>query len=187
MRFGVALRLAFIGVRMCGVGLPVGRVLGGEVRAADDQQVLGVVLFGSRREVEAARNDGLAVDDHDLVVGDGVLGVDLRGDAGVNHEVRRRILLGPLALVEDDLNLDAPLVGIDRALAMGTLVKRVGLHQDRGLGGVEFLDHGLRAAAFRREVDLDRRQAGLVGGDLGRCLPAAGKAEKDEQQEDWSR
>ena len=37
--------------------LPVRRVLRRQFRGADDQQVLGVVLLGSLREIEAARDD----------------------------------------------------------------------------------------------------------------------------------
>ena len=74
------------------------------------------MVFGGLREVEAAGDDRRAVDHHDLVVGDGVLGVDLDRDTRVQHEVRRRILLCSLALVENHLNLDAPLMGIDQGL-----------------------------------------------------------------------
>jgi hypothetical protein len=45
----------------------------------DDEQVLGVALLGALREVEAPGDDGLAVDDDDFVVGDGVPRVDPDG------------------------------------------------------------------------------------------------------------
>jgi hypothetical protein len=38
------------------------------------------------------------------------------GDAGVGHEVGGGVLLRPLAPFQDDLNLDAAFVGIDKGL-----------------------------------------------------------------------
>ncbi len=83
------------------MGLPVRRVLRRQVRRADHQQILGVVLLGVLGKVEAAGDDRRPVDDHDLVVRDGVLGVDPHGDADVHQEVGFAVLLCPLALIED--------------------------------------------------------------------------------------
>ncbi len=162
--------------------LPVGRVLAGQVLVADHEQVLGVVLLCGLGEVEAAGNDRLVVDDHDLVVCFGVLGVDPHGDSQVDEQVRRGILLRPLALVENHLNFDPPLVGIDQGFRDRGRRKRVGLHQDRRPGRGKFLDHRFRASTTGVEVDFDRRQrlCGRDVGYLGRGLLAAGEAEKYE-------
>lgn len=53
---------ALVLVRMLGVLFPIGRVLLGNRLVPDDQQVLGVVLFGSPREIEAAGDDRPPVD-----------------------------------------------------------------------------------------------------------------------------
>jgi len=42
--------------------------VGGDLRGADHQQHLVVLMGGRRRPVEAASDDGLAVDDSELVV-----------------------------------------------------------------------------------------------------------------------
>ena len=80
---------------MLGMGMPVGGVFGSEAGTADHQEVFRVVLLGGFGEIESARHDRLVVDNHDLVVGDGVLGVDLRRDARMDHEIRRRVLSRP--------------------------------------------------------------------------------------------
>ena len=41
---------------------------------------------------------------------------------------------------------------------MGRRRKRVGLDENARFGSVDLLDHGLRAAAVRTEIDLDGRQ-----------------------------
>ena len=68
----------FAGVRLGVLKIlrPVGGVFRGAFGIADHQQVLGVALIGGFGEIERAGERGLAVDDHDFVVSDGVLGVD---------------------------------------------------------------------------------------------------------------
>ena len=87
-------------------------ILGEQVRVIlDDQEVLGVAFLGGLGEVEGARDHRRAVDHHDLVVGDGVLRVEVGWNAGVIKERRARLLLGPLALVQDHADLHAPFMG----------------------------------------------------------------------------
>ena len=94
---------------MLGMGLPICCVLGRKVGAADHQEVLSVILFRRPGEIERPRNDGLAVDHHDFVVGYGVLGVDLDRNARVLYEICRRVFLALLGFVQNDFDLDAPL------------------------------------------------------------------------------
>lgn len=98
---------------MFGMGVPVGRVFGCEVWAANDQEVFGIGIFRRLGEIERPRNDGLAVDHHDLVMGNGVLGVDLDRDARIMNEIRRRVFLALLAFIQNDFDLHPSLVGID--------------------------------------------------------------------------
>src|SRR4051812_18047220 len=81
---------------------------------ADDEEVFGVGFFGAGGEVEAAGDDRLAIDQHDFVVGDGVSRVDERGDAGVGDEVGAGVLFRFLAFVEDDIDGDSAVVGLDK-------------------------------------------------------------------------
>jgi len=60
--------------------------------ALDDEQVLCVLLLCRLREVERPGNDRLLIDDHDLVMRDGVPVVDVSRDANVVHEVRGTVL-----------------------------------------------------------------------------------------------
>ena len=121
--------------------------------ALDDQQVFRIVLLGRLREVEAAGDDRRLVDQDDLVVGDSVLVVDEDRDARVGNERGRGVLLRFLALVQNDRDLDAPLVGVDQRLGNGRRREAVCLDQDRLLGLAQRIDDRLRAGALRREVD----------------------------------
>lgn len=47
---------------------------------------IGVLLFRRLGEVEATSDDHVPINDHHLVVGDGMGGVDEGGDAGMSNE-----------------------------------------------------------------------------------------------------
>ena len=74
--------------------LPVLRVLCRQSGIPNDQEVLGILLLGGLREVEASREDGFAVDDHHLVVRDRMLGVDYRRHPLIRQEIGRGIFFG---------------------------------------------------------------------------------------------
>jgi hypothetical protein len=80
--------------------------------AADAAHILGVLVLRRLREVEAAGEDRLAIDDDHLVMGNRVVGVDHGRHPLVGQEVRRGIFLRALTLIEDDLHLDATLMGV---------------------------------------------------------------------------
>ena len=77
---------------------PVGRVLGGQFLAPQNQKILSIPFFGRFREIERPSQDSLPVDDHDLVVSNRMARINEGRDAGINQERRRRIPLRPLAL-----------------------------------------------------------------------------------------
>ena len=58
---------------------------------SNNQHILSILLFSRFGEIEAPRDHDLPVADHDLVVGDGVPGVYVCGDAGIRQEGRRRV------------------------------------------------------------------------------------------------
>mgnify|MGYP006283791119 CR=1 FL=1 len=96
---------------MLQVSVKVMLVLGVEFRGlTDHQQIFRVACFCLLRKVEAARDQGLSVDQYDLVVGNRVFGINIRFDAGMDQKICGRELLGSLALVENDLHLHAALV-----------------------------------------------------------------------------
>jgi len=68
--------------------LPVGYVLLGEHRIQNGHEVFRVLLLGRLGEIETPRKDRVAVDDHDLVVCDGVLCIDPDRNSGIVQEPR---------------------------------------------------------------------------------------------------
>ena len=165
------------------MALPVFEVRLGELFRADDQQVLRVLLLGRLGEVERAGDYDRPVDDDDLVVGDGMPGVDVGRDAGVRQKGGRRVLLGLLALVEDCLDLHAAPVGLEQGLGDRGGGEGVGLDEDLGASPVDLPDDRVRCAVVGAEIDLDRGVADVhVEGQSG---VAAEK--KDEEEDDAGR
>ncbi len=103
------------------------------------------------------------VDDHDLIMGDFVLGVDEHRNAVVGHEIGPRVLVGEIALVEDDLNRNTALVGIHQGFENILVGEAIGLDEDRLPGGIEGPHDGFGGAALGREVDVDGRQRARFG------------------------
>src|SRR6266480_4092637 len=76
--------------RMMKMLLEILMIRGGQVGVIlDDQEILRVALLGGLGEVEGAGEHSRAVEDHDLVVGDGVLVVDEHGDVVIEQKRRR--------------------------------------------------------------------------------------------------
>ena len=114
--------------------MPVGLVESREDWVMQHQEVVGVVLLSRRGEVERAGDDRLAVNDHHLVVRDGMNRVDAHRDPRMRQEVRFGIVLGALALIQDDLDRHPALLGLDERFGNRSRGKRVGLHKDGPLG-----------------------------------------------------
>jgi hypothetical protein len=64
------------------------------------------------------------------------MGIDARGHALVGHEVGGRVFLGVLALVQDHLDLDAALVGIEQCFGDRRRSEGISLHQDGALSAM---------------------------------------------------
>ena len=83
----------------------------------DHKKVLGIVLLGGLGEIEGPRYHGLPVDDHYLVMGNGVGCINLCGDPRIYQEIGGRVFLPFLTFVQDHLHLHLPLVGIKESLS----------------------------------------------------------------------
>ena len=71
--------------------LPVLGVECSQPPVMDDKKILGIVLFGRLRKIERDGYNGLAVDNHDLVVGNGMGSVYFSGNPRIGEKVRRRV------------------------------------------------------------------------------------------------
>lgn len=96
--------------------LPVGNILRSQFRGANHKQVFGVLFLGRLGEVKATRYHRGPVDNHKLVVGNSVLGVDQGRDASMGDEICRRVFLATLAIVQNHPNVNATLMGIYQGL-----------------------------------------------------------------------
>src|SRR5262249_31589500 len=144
---GGGLELGGAGVLL--VGGEVGPVGGGQVGVVpQDQQVLGVLVLGLVGEVKAARHDRVPVDHHHLVVGDGVVRVDQGGQLLLEEKVQVGVDLVLVAVVEDDLDVDAARLGLDQGLGDGLGRERVRQHQHLAPGSLQLGDDHLGAAAL---------------------------------------
>ena len=102
----------------------------------DHQKILRIVLLGGLGKIEGPRYHCLSIDDHHLVMRNGVGYVYAGWDSRVGEEISGRVLRAALAFVEDDLNLEAPLVGVHDGFGNWSGCKRIGLNEDGGLGFV---------------------------------------------------
>lgn len=116
--------------------------------ALEDLQVLGILLLRGPGKIEGTGDQGAAVDDDDLVVGDGVGRVDKGGDAGMGDKVSRGVFLSALAPVQDCYDPDAALAGSDEGLGDRLAGKGIGLQQDLPGGCIDLSDNGLGRAAI---------------------------------------
>src|SRR5882724_722889 len=80
---------ADVRLTMLAMPIPVLRILCRQGWIADDQQVLGVLLLDGFGEVETSRDDDFAIDVHDLVMRNRVVGVNHRGHPLVRQEIGR--------------------------------------------------------------------------------------------------
>ena len=142
---------------MAFVDMPVLRILTSQHRMLNHQHVLGIMLLSGPGEVEAARNHRITIDDHDLVVGDSVLGVDQGADACMGDEVGLAIFLGPLGFVQDHFDMDTTLMRIHQGFGNRFAGEAVCLDQDVGFGLAQLLNHRLRASTMRGGVHMDVR------------------------------
>jgi hypothetical protein len=137
---------------MLHVCLPGLRVLGRQ-GFVTDEEVLGILLLGRLRKVKAPRDDDLVIDDHDLVMGDGVVRIEHGLDALVRQEVGRGALLRALTLIEDDLHLDATFVGVKQRFGDRRRGEGIGLDQNAPLGIAQSLDDQVGAIISGCEAD----------------------------------
>jgi hypothetical protein len=72
---------------MTAVPIPVIKIQLSKVSRSNDQEILRVLLLGRFCEVKGAGDDGVLIDDHDLIVGDRVLGIDIGGDSAFTRNV----------------------------------------------------------------------------------------------------
>jgi hypothetical protein len=88
------------------VASPVFNISGRKLFVMNNEMVLCILLFCGLCEIERSGNDDFVVYDRDLVMSYGVGCIDFGRNAGVDQEVGGRVLLGPLTLVQDNLDVD---------------------------------------------------------------------------------
>lgn len=112
------------------MNLPVLDVPLGQGLIPNHQQVFGVLFLSRSGEIEGPGNNGFPIDNHDLVVGDSVGSVNQGWDSRMSQEIRRGILVPPLALIQDDLDLDPSLMGGQEGFSDRGRCEGVSLNQD---------------------------------------------------------
>ena len=95
---------------------------------AQNQQVLRVGLLRRLAEIEAARNYRTPIDDHHLVMGNGMLVVDVDRHPLIGKEIGFGVLLGALTFVQQDRHLHPAFRRGQHRLGNGRTGKTIGLH-----------------------------------------------------------
>jgi len=115
--------------------------------ALQDQQVFCILLFCCPGEIKGAGNQGAAVNNEDLVVGNGMRRIDIGWNARMGDKIGRGVLCLTLASVQDGFNPEPTFAGIYEGLGNRRAGKRVGLQQDLATGCIDLPDNGLGGAA----------------------------------------
>ena len=71
--------------------LPVRRVSLSQRRVSDHHHIFRVPLLGGVGELERTRDDRVAIDDHHVVIRDGMGGVNPDGDTGLRQQRRLNV------------------------------------------------------------------------------------------------
>jgi hypothetical protein len=98
------------------------------------QQVFRVLLFCRLGKIEGTGNQGAAVDNDNLVVGNGVCRVDIGRNARMGDKICRGVLCFTLTSIQNGLDPDPALSCLDEGLCDRYTGKRVGLQQDLSMG-----------------------------------------------------
>ena len=92
---------------MPGMLFPVLSVPLGQLPIVEDQKIFRVSFLRRPCEIKRSGNDDFSINDHDLIMGNGMLSINLGLDPRIQKEVRRRIFIPLLlTLIENDFDLD---------------------------------------------------------------------------------
>ena len=148
--------------------LPVLQILLGDGAGFNDHHVLGITLLSGAGKVVASCNHVLTIDDHDLVMRDGMAIVDQCRNPGMAGIVGRRILLGTIAFVQKQHHIDAAHLRIGQGLQKGGFP-----HDHRFIDGP---DVGIEASTQRQGTYLrpsaDKTKPSAAGKSLTACAKA---------------
>ena len=131
--------------------VPVLNVLGRDRGVVNNDQVLRVMLFCGLGEIERARDHRLAIYNHDLVVRNGVKGINQDRHVSVLQEGCSGVTLMEIALVEDDPDIESAPLGVNDGLRDRGRREAVRLDQYLMLSRANGLDDGLSGIATLRK------------------------------------
>jgi hypothetical protein len=120
--------------------------------AADAAHVLRVPLLGGLREVKTSCDNALPINNHDLVMSNGVGSIDRRRYALIRQEISRRVLVGAVIFIQKDLDLYAAFVSVKQRFGNRRRGEGIGLDQDRVLGVAQGLHNGVSAVPAESEA-----------------------------------
>jgi hypothetical protein len=103
-----------------------------------NQQVLGVALLSIFGEIETAGNQDGFVQDHYLIMGNGMHAVDIGSYAGFNRFIQLGIFSALLAFIQHNFHSHTPAVGGDIALPIHFLTSSTNRFNQVRLFNIEF-------------------------------------------------
>jgi len=144
------------------------------------EQVFGILLFSTPREIERTTDHGRPVNDDDLVMSNGVRRVYEGRNPRISQEIGRGVIRRPLAPVENRFYSHASLVSLEQCLRDGCRGKGVRLDENLGLGVVDLVNDRLGASSVGAEEDLC---GDVVQDEIGGVAGAADGCQEDGQEE----
>ncbi len=122
----------------------------------NDQQILSVFLFGCLGEVKRPCDHSGSVDDHHLIVSDGMLVVNPDWDAFILKKRRPSIGSFSLTFIENGFDLYSPPRGINKGLGYWSRSKTVSSYKDRFFSLPNGINDCLLCPTLWRKVHTNR-------------------------------
>jgi len=115
----------------------------------DDQQIFGIAGLGCLSEIETAGDNGLPVNDDDLVVRNHMLRINEDRNASVSQVIGAAVVLRPVPLVQDGNHFHPSLLRRGQGFRDSRRGETVGLKANRLLRLPRFARYGIGASAVR--------------------------------------
>jgi hypothetical protein len=147
-----------------------------------NKEVLGVGVLCLLREVETPSDYSGVVNNHDLVMGDGMLAIDRHWDRSIREKRGTTVLGRDIGLVQKHLHIHTPLVGIQECFGDGCTGEGIRLDQYLLLCRTQFAYDRIGAPPIWGEINADSGGVSVLS-----RMTHAGRDPAEQENEEYYR
>ena len=134
--------------------IPVLHVNLRQIFIPDDQQILCVLLLSSLGKIKAPCDNCFFIDDHDLVMRNGMFTVNVGWNASIRYKSGGGISFSPLAFIQNGFHPYSSFEGFSEGLGNWCRSEGIGLNKDFRFCSFYLIDDGFCATTIWAETDL---------------------------------